>query len=515
MKRPRFVNFSKLLQQGFIARQERETTRFTLEQLANEIEFPIKNSSIVRAWVRGNRLPTFEQKEKYLPKLSDKLNLPLKDLYEAYQLDRIKTKISDKTTDGCVAISMLEKMVGEQSSNSFPLFIEDRDISSINGQDQVEKVLINIVSELDVVSPNSRRIMMTFHGYKSIIELSSEKAWHSALQSALDKGWNIQHLIRLNSDSSRTFSIVSKLMSFLGRSGEYEPFIYKEKSLLKPTFGFLIIEGKHAFINLSSKNPLLADSTILLKEKTQINTITRHYELLKNESTFSAYKKFWYYNEDEITEALYEADKIPGNRIIISKRLAEITRPLNWYNINSSWAQSLKLHQEIETDKELENHLKNRLRRAVDLRKNIKDGLYNFRYIYPQYCLDYFLNDSLKKSGEFIYYYTPNNQEKKQYLEETLLLLRENDNFEILLLNNLYDQIFPRFKPTYCEVHGENLILMEIWNEEKKRLWYLIRDRNIVSSFQDYFSKIWNDLYEKNGTKKETIKWLKMQIDKL
>ena len=102
-----------------------------------------------------------------------------------------------------------------------------------------------------------------------------------------------------------------------------------------------------------------------------------------------------YDNYSSVSSDLLQADRKPGNRIVILQRISDIQTPDRFYQKNSKWANCYKESHDL-SDQELEEILQNRLQR----KNNLKECSINHscRYIYTDNCIKKLINFGEEKA---------------------------------------------------------------------------------------------------------------------
>jgi transcriptional regulator with XRE-family HTH domain len=493
---------------------------WSAQKLADESKI---DGGLMRAFLRGDRLPPKNQHQEMIRKIAQALGLPSQSLQDAYDKDRQRRKRGIPTRQYLKRFSIAEPI------ENVPIYgLGDQRV--IQGQEEFAGRLIRTLEKLEAPSDANRDILVSFNSENSIFhgKPELEAKWQKATEKKLADGWNIRHIVRLNDDNERTFEIVSNLLKFLGLKGTYDARVFKQRVTLFPSYGLFLIPGKEGFLAFSASQPNLTDSAIHLKVETgferDLEILVQHFNQLMQQ-TEPIYKKYDKYDDPELRGFLQEADRDPGDRIVILKRLSEITHPENWYQPNHPWAIALSEFLEFKTQEELKLHLETRKQRRKDLLTHLETKV--CRYIYPKSCIRDFIRDG----SIHPHYFEASNEHRYEQIKQFHELLKDNSgNYGMALLDDdEEDRYLERMKPQFCEVQGHHLVLMEVWdkeindnrqtkseysesNQKTQRGWYLVRDANIVKAFQEHFSKIWKSIDEKNRDSVQLGAWLEESI---
>lgn len=406
-------------------------------------------------------------------------------------------------------------------SNSLP----KQKYATIEGSKKLACAIISILKKIEKHDSGSNRVLLTFQSRDSLFgsDLALEREYQKSLVEALEKGWNIEHLIRLDSKhKQRTYEIVANSTRFFGQKGKYIPQYFQAKSVLTPPYGLLILPGKEALISLATNQPFYTDSAIYTKDQKQLAILESHFEQLQKQSEF-IFQSYENYEQKKFVEALQEVDPEPGARIILTRRMSEITRPIEWYNNNSSWVKQLMNYlTKSSPDTDFSNHIAHRKLRAETLQNHLEKGKDFYRYIYPKSCLETFANQGktfVDKSGTIPYYFEAKPDERIQQFNKIIDLLNY-EKYQMALLDDETDtKLFSQMKPSFCEVQGHHAVLMEFWTKNENGTgssqWFFCNERVVASAFQDRFSELWNNIPDKCKDKEDIICWIKSKIRKL
>jgi hypothetical protein len=526
----RFYALAELLNMGLRSKAINST------DLAEKITIEkIEKSTIVRTVgkiVSGERLPPKKDLSTYLNHFSEVLSISFEDLEKAYDEDIKKEQRERKKRDVSAMVSILA------SSHSTNDNKKDTEINiwgsegkltiALNTKNDLRMAMISMLENLDQLDSKHKQlsIYLTYQGKKSVFSsncadgIGMEDRWSSAIESTMKKGYRFVHLVRMGSDQLRIQEIVLRIVSFIGeQDGNYELRALQENIVLQPSYGMFIvpyinkIEGKievkrQAIISFSVEESEMNDGGILTKDEDIIHLTAKHIERIESHST-QVFQRFD--NYAEMFDKISASDQKSGKRYVFLKRLSEITRPLEWYDLSSDWANKLCDHIKLKSDEDRENHIKQRLKRRIYLEKHLRQ--YPCYHIYSKSIFMQDLtasgsNDELSrqfKVNDQEHYFIPNDKQRKEQLESILKLLLTK-NFYIGLIddegdNEVLKEYFNKIKLNFCEVNDENLVFMEVpvninHQVEYQRRWYFTQNRIVARSFQTYFSNLWDTIPE-------------------
>jgi hypothetical protein len=505
--------------------------KWSAEQLAKELS---KNGEkidggIVRAWIRGVRIPRLGH--KCIEQMTQLFSLDHPNELEKIQIESLKQRKSGKKENFNQKKSRENYIEPLTELDNLPaeIIINDyrpkQEHGSIQEYKKIGETMIAMINDVNKFQNNTSfekaftgEILMTFQSLQSIFysDKKIKLQWHKSLLKAVNNGWKIIHLIRLEpGESKRTYEFVSNSFNLFEGPGHYEPRCFNQKTILRPSYGLFLLpnEGLTLF---SAEVDSLVDSAIYTRDKQQLKILNNHYLRLKDKTT-PIFQEYSSYEQKGFVEKILKSEDEPGDRIIFSRRLSEITRPLKWYDTDHPWAQALTAYLTKTGPKGINysEHIAHRKARAEKIEKYLGYAKYSCKYIYPKSCFENFVKDGQHKP----YYFKADIKQRIEQIERILELLKF-DNYEIALVDGERPSIYDRIKPSFCEVQGSHTFFMEFWYEgndpsEKNSKWFLTEERLVVRSFQEYLSKIWKVIPDREKNKYDVIGFFEDQIEKL
>ena len=488
----------------------KQKKNYSREQLAKDIGW---DASTIGKIIRGDRVPKF--KAPIITKISEKLNIPPDEIKIAHEkaIEEKERKDGSKKTNSSKKESIQE--IAEPLTDI--TFIDDIYISVDkdfnkeacqaikNKKKLIEAKIILLEQLLEDKNNDVGTIYITFMGKESIFDDHSSllPKYQNTLAKVIQAGWKVNYIIRLDRiDRRRTYELVSNSFRFFDGFGKYQPKYLDTRSFLRPPYGIFLISKRSALISLSANESDCCDSSIFIRDSESIEILEKHCEQIEKFSK-PIFERLKSYEQDEFIEILNEADKIPSDRFIISQRLSEITRPIEWYQDDHPWAQSLIKYLKNTDIKETDwsQHIKHRRRRAENLikyNKTIGKNGYQCHYIYPKKIINDFIDTGYYNSSKYIEYYFKANEKQRIEQIETILKLLDYQGYTMAIVEDLNNEIFTKIKPSFCEVQGDHLVFMEAWhkneNGKKYSQWYLSKDPIVVRAFKEELSKLWSQL---------------------
>lgn len=495
----RFFSLSTLLQDEL---KTINKSRLWLAQNLHE-KIPCKESSIKRTVTKiigGIILPPEEYYDIYLHhfasmlKTKDNISSRLED---AYQKDK-EYSLNSKKIDPKYLLDQFIPM--ERPDIKITDYRpKNKNTAAITGKDKLGNTLIWLLENLNILeNQENKKILLAFQGNKSIFGISSDseneennsgKRWYSAISSAIEKGYDFTHIIRLGNNELRIQEFVIRILSLLdNKQGKYTLKSMKDDQTLVPPYGFMLVptNPKEVIITLSTQDSNLVDAGIWTKDKSLVELFEEHSKLMEDNSR----EIFQFFNGyTELSNKILKAEQFGGPRYIFLKRLSEITRPKSFYTLESRWAKDLFERLKIYDENKQKDHLEARKQRRLELDRHLTK--YPCYYIYQKSIF----------FDEPSHYETLTKDELADKIEEfdTISDLLFNSNFNIAFLEeeDISKENLNKIKPIFCEVLSSELLFMEFPMER----WYLTEESIIVDAFRVYFSNLWKSIDNKKKDK--------------
>jgi transcriptional regulator with XRE-family HTH domain len=476
------------------------------------------NERLIRAWRKGERLPNFQKLETLsktlevsIEELKEKLSTTLQNHAKTEEISP-KVKTTKNRSEGLlVAIS---------NTPQYEQTIEKLSTKIISGKQEMSKELISFIQLTgEVNDPPNNKILMAFNVKEVIFNKEYLPVWHNSLKEAIKRGWTIEHIIQMDT-RDRALRAIGHILLHTDDNDQYLQYKPKHKRSIDVSNGLVVVPGKGALICYATEQPEYISAGIWIpakENKKEIEIYEKHFELIKKNSEKTSLK----YANNQCQEALEEiarSDQQAGDRIVLLKRLSEVTHPDYFYEKGSNWSKSIQKYYKM-TDEKLEQHLTTRRERHSRLRAVLKTN--RCKYIYYAKVLKEFIDEETC----YPYYFRPELTEKLDQLKEIRRLVlapESNNNFEFAIISeeeekslNLSD-----FRPVFCESKQGVITIMEIPMNIKDKegnlqhQWHLIKDRTMTNSFHDYFVELWDSLKD-DSKGLPALAWLNQQINTL
>lgn len=447
-------------------------------------------------------------------------NQTIADKKKAFSKAKNIPKTLDMPSD-IICDSNVEKHV----ANNYTSELSESDISGnppwdsdnvkiIEGHKEVLYSALSLLQSAPSKSDNNDdTILITLNNSINLPENYEEYnvQWKHALFKALNKGWTIIFLVRLNDDKKKIIRIIED-MQFALAIGKYRVYYYKEND------GFLaneliVVPNRGTLYCFSSRLKNQVDSAFLFQSKQSAKLLSEHFYQF-----FSSAKPLFHKYPSQITaefqRKLIGIEENLGDRYVFKGGISTITIPMNLYD------KYLKMSKKTKQEASLRSACHKR--RLEAFKNQIK--YYKYKDIWFKESIEELVNE--KKYSLDQYYILenniPDNEDIVRHLENAVNMLERYENYEVAIVSkNNYENI-----SEICWMVKENSgVFIETFNpyirKKTKHDYYnseinvSVSEKEVINAFQDYFMMIWNEISYQEKQKKEVINWLKSQINLL
>lgn len=520
----------------------------TLDISINRLSKAINvDSSLVNRWIHGKRIPSYGT--PYIDGISEYLS---NNVYNTFQRQSINELFLNVCEDNELTYNIKEKIKklllesqgysivskkkeGKESNNfsankeKTPKFIDKNQydiisenttlntdnithFSSLSKEDKIifgsENVLAASISLLEAAAKkqcrDSNTIYVTYNNdrYLESYPNNSLINWRNALLKAINNGWNVVTLLKLNNNTDRTIEFIN-LAKPLIQTGKfvtyyikkYDSFATGEEVIIIPKIGVLSCFSN----NLSSE----VCSAFYLKNKAAVDVLKNHFINFIRTCALPLVKNYSDENNIDYYHCLAETEENIGNRFLYKYSFSVLTLPEALY-------EKLLKRKKLSNDEYLiEFQLYKRRLKAFH------SNIHNYEY------KDIYLADSIKDLIKHNQYYFYNStgvelihletEDIIQYLQNIINLLKTYDNYSIAFIPQNTDGTV-RSDTFYCVVKERQAVLLEtVKNVPEIRL--SIEEPMLIKAFNDKFKEMWEHIAPVNKDKKEVIAWLQSEIN--
>jgi len=418
-------------------------------------------------------------------------------------LRNIDLKKSAKIND------IIPELTDHDSAINGDLFFCHDNIQVIKGHMEVIYSVIKLLKQArKIPDPNKNKILLTINGEMDILFDDKDlrcKCIH-VLYDALNYGWSIVFLIRLNNNIRRTVGIIDDLQALLSRGNITVFYNIKDDAYIP--YEFCIIPDTGALYCISSKIGQEVDRGFWFNEKESIDTLAACFF---QHLTFARplLKSFPAPRTIEFQQVFTEIEESPGDKFVFKNGLSTLTIPLNLYE------KYLKLGNKTSPEISYRKFLHKKRLELFDAQVKY----YDFKDICFIESLERLVK--LKKypfdEACILGNRTPNNEDIVCHLENLVSMLKKYDNYEIAFVSK---KDFKNISNVNWAVKGNYGVLIETLNNGKTtydnspdpEMSFIVTEKNMVNAFRDYFLKLWNDIPDENKNKRNSINLLQSLI---
>lgn len=389
-------------------------------------------------------------------------------------------------------------------------------VSTINGILDAAIALVETAPPL--LFPHENELIFTFLGETDLLDLASDslrRSWRRVLQEASRQGWRIVHLIRQTPDLERTMRIVEGLIHMLGISaGLYNPLYYTATDAMDtcsdfvvvPNHGMLELTRRGRYIDNAHPHPVgeryhaLYNYVRELRDKSK-PLITRYHPL-----------------SVDFSRAITHVDAHESDRYLVLNGLSDLTVP-GWIHRERAHFLNSTYPNDVELARKVTGITENRRLRALNFTHVVEHHL--VRDICPKAAIQGYII-----SGE----YAPDDWFRKMgcepltsaqiraHVKHLIDRLNRWDNYQLGLIDD-HSQIEPFEYRAFWLVKAKHAVLLECeattaagTNEE---IDLRISEEEVVRGFFKHAENLWRDLGRANTDKRDVIRFLEAQRDRI
>lgn len=328
--------------------------------------------------------------------------------------------------------------------------------------------------------------------YNSLIQL------RDALLKAINNGWNVLFLLRLNSNTDRTLKFINFAKPLI-KTGKFFPYYIEKYDSFSTGKEILIVPGVGVLSCFATDLHLGINCAFYLKNKKAADIFKDHFNVLIATCSQPLVKNHINKNYGYF---LAESEEGIGSRFLYKYCFSILTLPEHLY-------KKLLKKKKLSND-EMLTALELYKRRLNAFLSNIQ----NYEY------KDIYLADSIKElviNRQFYLYNYTEIEPMKLELQDIVELLQ--NVISLLKTYSKYNMAFISSKSTdfYCVIKERQAVLLETYASEKctPQMQLSMEEPMVVNAFDEYFKRIWEQIAPINREKNSVIAWLQSQIDGL
>ncbi|QGQ99622.1 hypothetical protein EHS13_34540 [Paenibacillus psychroresistens] len=378
-------------------------------------------------------------------------------------------------------------------------FINKQIPKAIQGREAVLSAAISMIKTAinESVIKGKCEILLTlqserehFDGYPKLYSY-----WQDTIIQALDSGWNIKQLCKLNKNVGRSLKLVNQIMDWTNYPGTYSLYYFNKYGILNPPFEIILVEGKCALLCFAAENPSEIDSAIYIDDIGSVQVIEKFTKmmLLEVEPLVRTLEL------EEYFELNAAKDHKSGNHLLVYQDLNFITVP---YPLMEKYIKIT-----IPDQDERKIHLK----RIADCLQSFNRDIIKHKmcHIYPMRAFEHLImtGEHVKNS-----YFRPTPVDIKLHLEHLIGLLKRHKGFEVALVS---DNQYELLNQAEWEIKGDHTITIGVTakNAGNNNVALLtITEGTILAAFQESFWDLWERIIPIHRDKAFVISWLEERM---
>lgn len=477
--------------------------------------------ALIHRWLRNEAVPKLDT--AYCDEIARNLDLSqteLGQLKEAqiFSLSRPLERRPKARSDSAAVERLLRRAAPRphpNGSRSLTLPVPhppaSRPSGVIWGRPALLESIISLLEHLPALPRlQNNTLMLSFQGAENAFggfpEL--EEQFTRALQGALQHGWQVCHLLRLDQDVPRSISLVEEMFKVLG-TGRYQPYYLSQYGTLAPVYDLLIIPNRAAMLFFATQNPRRVDAALLTHDPEQIELFRTHFDQLYAMSQ-PLVRSYASADRDAIWEAYTTAESHLGGRVAVKDGLTFLTEPPTWYRTDRPLLQATGLRGPALT-----RIIELQQRRRAAFSRHVSTALY--RDICPRRAIERLVNGGETNRNDQIFGLRLSVEERREQLEYTLFLIRTYGHYQLALIDEEEQQAIPT--EMFWEVAGNSTVLMNTWatdiSGKDVLVDVVINEPAIVQAFHNYFGELWERIAPDHKDKAQVIAWLEQQLAQL
>lgn len=495
----------------------------TLDISMNRLSKAINvDNSLVNRWVHGKRIPSYGT--AYINSIAEYLS---KNIHNTFQMKRLNELLLSICKDSDLRCSNEEKIkkilleaqgysieckkkqgkeIKKQTYNKSVALSNDDKI--IFGADDIFSAGISLLKIAASQRPRGNNtIYVTYNNEIKLTSKLNNRLIHyeKDLLQALNNGWQVFFLLRLNNNIDRIKKLIALVLPFL-KTGKFYLYYYDKYGVLAEAKETYVVSGLGALSCISTKSSEEVDCAFYFKSRPAIDALRNYLEVL-----LKTYAKplVNFYPPDLNIKHSYFLTKIEesiGNCYMYKPDLNISLIPEQLYK---KLINSVKLSYN-------EEQIALKLYQA-----QLKTFLINIHnYEYKEIYLVNFIERLIIHQQLYFYCYPEVKvinlefQDVIEILENTITLLRTYNNYYIAFISQKADSNV-NLDDFFCVIKERKAVFYEIYESSTRNLkmQITIEEPMVIKAFEDYFKDIWEQIAPINKEKKEIIAWIQNQIN--
>lgn len=404
----------------------------------------------------------------------------------------------------------------------------------IQGRELICHAAIELLQRAPALDPHMssrpaehNTILVTSQAHEELFISSQLRLrWQRALRAALQKGYNVQHLLRLDRDPSRSLRIAKEIIAYLGYIDSYTPYVVPQPpGTLIPPYEMLVVPNAGTLFFVATEHTDRVDAAIYSPGNLLVHMAGGHFAQLQGHPDrvrpiLKRYKKE--FGRVAFLNEMAEAEQRPGDRFLIKDGLSAITRPLSFCDEQSPLVQAYATKGESAAAVSARH-----IRRIQAFEKWIR------RYRYRDVCTQRAILTLVREgryTGDDLQIpetYVASLTDRLAHLHRVRELLMTYDNYELALVDEEQaDRVFLRTRTSSrvrpLLIVKADQVLFETWSANPEQpgtrmeLDVVIKEPTIAAALHAHVADLWEtQIARRNSEKSAVIQWLEERIEEL
>lgn len=483
--------------------------------LATELEIGV---SLVYKWLRGSRTPS--RHSAYVEKIAKALALAPGEhaaLRDA-QIRSLHARPASESVPKRVA-ALVARIVDhrpaqgaaeaapEQSAEPLAQRWPD---GAIRTRQNMYEAALDLICDVAMSTPKTGdALLFTFQSdVTEEFDPTILIRWRQAVRDALRRGWQVEHIWRLNRDARRTVGLVAYMLDLLG-AGRYMPLYIGGDETLMPPYDLVILPDT-AFLLLATQSQRDVDAGILTRDADQIALYKAHFSQLHARAK-PLLRSYTPQESVQLSSAIVRAEDELSGRVFVKYGLSLYTEPEAWSRPDAHWIELVR-----REGLPIEPFIENRGRRLENFKQSVRTHLY--RDICPMAAIECMVRDRIYLvDGNHRPPISMTAEAIREHLSNTIRVLKEHDNYLLGLVDE-EDDVPVSMHMLWEVLGGKRATVCAMTLDEDNATVprdVVITEPTIASACQQYFEILWGRISPRNRDKGYVIWWLERQLERL
>ncbi len=478
--------------------------------LATGIGF--SSSATVNRWINNKQVPKLNS--RHVRQIGKFLGL---NESEQGQLEKaqIYSLLSERASSASAAVKGFlqeAQFKGSHAVSQQPvLSVAPPKSRAIRGRKEIAQMAASLLANVPKVTGEPRpEILISAQGMeRPEFPAESTRPLVRGIKRALEEGWAVRSLWRLDENIPRTVGLVKDMLEPTG-TGHHFPEYFASYGTLSPPYDLLVIPDIAALACFASGNTQWVDSALVVTDTEEIRLLADHFAQLRTK-TRPLLTSYLPQRQIDYWDALEAAERQSVNRGLVNDGVSTLARPIEWYRNDSFVAESLR-EQEADPQR-LVAYERTRIEAFTTA---LADPSTSYRDICPKRAIERFVKDGYSRGdlAARTNYWTPPEKRSELLLRLIFLLERHHPKYQLALLEDIEEK---RIATTLSWEVTSRGVFVEAWTPDTERgqeteIAVQIEEPTVVRAFWEHFDDLWKSISPASKNKTRLIEWLQGQI---